>query len=67
MHDGEVDVYLCGPPAMVDAVRNHMSEQGMTADELLLREVREQRRGHGDRSGAVMMLHPVASRARLPS
>jgi benzoate/toluate 1,2-dioxygenase reductase component len=29
MHDGEVDVYLCGPPAMVDAVRNHMSEQGM--------------------------------------
>jgi benzoate/toluate 1,2-dioxygenase reductase subunit len=31
MHDGEVDVYLCGPPAMVDAVRNHMSEQGMTA------------------------------------
>jgi benzoate/toluate 1,2-dioxygenase reductase subunit len=31
MHDGDVDVYLCGPPAMVDAVRNHMSEQGMTA------------------------------------
>jgi benzoate/toluate 1,2-dioxygenase reductase subunit len=31
MHDGDVDVYLCGPPAMVDAVRNHMSEQGMTS------------------------------------
>ena len=31
MHDGEVDAYLCGPPAMVDAVRNHMSEQGMTS------------------------------------
>jgi benzoate/toluate 1,2-dioxygenase reductase subunit len=32
MHDGDVDVYLCGPPAMVDAVRNHMSEQGMTSN-----------------------------------
>jgi benzoate/toluate 1,2-dioxygenase reductase component len=32
MHDGNVDVYLCGPPAMVDAVRNHMSEQGMTSN-----------------------------------
>src|SRR5260221_11985386 len=31
MHDGEVDVYLCGPPAMVDAFRNHMGEQGMTS------------------------------------
>jgi benzoate/toluate 1,2-dioxygenase reductase component len=31
IHDGDVDVYLCGPPAMVDAVRNHMSEQGMTS------------------------------------
>ncbi|HEX8077866.1 MAG TPA: benzoate 1,2-dioxygenase electron transfer component BenC [Chthoniobacterales bacterium] len=31
MHDGDVDVYLCGPPPMVDAVRNHMSEQGMSS------------------------------------
>jgi benzoate/toluate 1,2-dioxygenase reductase subunit len=31
MHDGDVDVYLCGPPAMVDAVRNHMDEQGMSS------------------------------------
>lgn len=29
LHDGEVDVYLCGPPPMVDAVRRHFSEQGM--------------------------------------
>ena len=31
MHDGDVDVYLCGPPAMVDAVRNRLIEQGITA------------------------------------
>jgi len=31
VHDGDVDVYLCGPPAMVDAVRNHMSEHGITS------------------------------------
>lgn len=31
MHEGDVDVYLCGPPAMVDAVRNHMSEHGMSS------------------------------------
>ncbi|WP_298960623.1 benzoate 1,2-dioxygenase electron transfer component BenC [uncultured Methylobacterium sp.] len=30
MNAGDVDVYLCGPPAMVDAVRNHMSEQGLS-------------------------------------
>ena len=31
MADGDVDIYLCGPPAMVDAVRNHMSEAGMSS------------------------------------
>jgi benzoate/toluate 1,2-dioxygenase reductase component len=31
LHDGDVDVYLCGPPPMVDAVRNHMSEKGVTS------------------------------------
>jgi benzoate/toluate 1,2-dioxygenase reductase subunit len=31
LHDGDVDVYLFGPPPMVDAVRNHMSEQGVTS------------------------------------
>jgi len=31
MSGGDVDVYLCGPPAMVDAVRNHMSEAGLTS------------------------------------
>ncbi|PZP62634.1 MAG: NADH oxidase [Pseudoxanthomonas spadix] len=25
LHAGEVDVYLCGPPPMVDAVRNHFT------------------------------------------
>ena len=28
LHGGEVDVYLCGPPPMVDAVRGHLAEQG---------------------------------------
>ena len=27
---GEVDVYLCGPPAMVDAVRHYLDENGVT-------------------------------------
>ncbi|MBP3973134.1 benzoate 1,2-dioxygenase electron transfer component BenC [Pseudoxanthomonas spadix] len=26
LHQGAVDVYLCGPPAMVDAVRNHFAQ-----------------------------------------
>lgn len=30
LHDGDVDVYLCGPPAMVDAVRSHLNEAGVT-------------------------------------
>ncbi|MCE8031081.1 ring-hydroxylating dioxygenase ferredoxin reductase family protein [Halomonas daqingensis] len=29
LHDGEVDVYLCGPPPMVDAVLAHFREQGI--------------------------------------
>ena len=27
---GEVDVYLCGPPPMVDAVRHYLDESGFT-------------------------------------
>lgn len=30
LHGGDVDVYLCGPPAMVDAVRGYMAENGIT-------------------------------------
>jgi benzoate/toluate 1,2-dioxygenase reductase subunit len=29
MNDGEVDVYLCGPPPMVDAVRGWLTETGV--------------------------------------
>jgi benzoate/toluate 1,2-dioxygenase reductase component len=29
LHDGEVDVYLCGPPPMVDAVRKHFDDTGV--------------------------------------
>jgi benzoate/toluate 1,2-dioxygenase reductase subunit len=29
LNDGEVDVYLCGPPPMVDAVRAWLGEQGV--------------------------------------
>jgi benzoate/toluate 1,2-dioxygenase reductase subunit len=28
LHDGDVDVYLCGPPPMVDAVRKHFDDNG---------------------------------------
>lgn len=30
LNGGEVDIYLCGPPAMVDAVRAWLGEQGIT-------------------------------------
>ncbi|WP_113062879.1 benzoate 1,2-dioxygenase electron transfer component BenC [Oligella urethralis] len=30
LHDGEVDVYLCGPPPMVDAVNEYMKSNNMT-------------------------------------
>jgi NAD(P)H-flavin reductase/ferredoxin len=30
LNGGDVDVYLCGPPAMVDAVRDHFKQQGVT-------------------------------------
>lgn len=30
LHDGEVDVYLCGPPPMVDAVNDYMKSNNMT-------------------------------------
>ncbi|MGY0561210.1 benzoate 1,2-dioxygenase electron transfer component BenC [Luteimonas sp. A277] len=29
LHGGNVDVYLCGPPPMVDAVRGHFGEAGV--------------------------------------
>lgn len=30
LNDGEVDVYLCGPPPMVEAVNHYIREQGFT-------------------------------------
>ncbi|RVU21034.1 benzoate 1,2-dioxygenase electron transfer component BenC [Methylobacterium oryzihabitans] len=30
LHGGDVDAYLCGPPAMVDAVRRTFAERGLT-------------------------------------
>jgi benzoate/toluate 1,2-dioxygenase reductase subunit len=30
LNDGDVDVYLCGPPLMVDAVRTWLGEQSLT-------------------------------------
>jgi benzoate/toluate 1,2-dioxygenase reductase component len=29
LNDGDVDVYLCGPPPMVDAVRKYFDDEGM--------------------------------------
>lgn len=29
LYDGDVDVYLCGPPPMVEAVREHFSTEGI--------------------------------------
>jgi benzoate/toluate 1,2-dioxygenase reductase subunit len=30
LHNGVVDIYLCGPPPMVDAVRKYLADQGIT-------------------------------------
>jgi ferredoxin-NADP reductase len=30
LHDGAADIYLCGPPAMVEAVRRHIASLGVT-------------------------------------
>jgi benzoate/toluate 1,2-dioxygenase reductase subunit len=30
LNNGAVDIYLCGPPPMVDAVRTYLSDQGIT-------------------------------------
>lgn len=30
LHDGDVAVYLCGPPPMVEAVRSHFAAEGVT-------------------------------------
>ncbi|WP_052867310.1 benzoate 1,2-dioxygenase electron transfer component BenC [Streptomyces niger] len=30
LHDGDVDVYVCGPPPMVEGVREHFRRQGVT-------------------------------------
>lgn len=30
LNDGDVDVYLCGPPPMVEAVSQYVREQGIT-------------------------------------
>lgn len=30
LNSGDVDVYLCGPPPMVDAVRQHFKQQGVS-------------------------------------
>jgi len=30
LNDGLVDIYLCGPPPMVDAVRTYLGDQGIT-------------------------------------
>ena len=38
--DGDVDIYLCGPPPMVEGVRRHLEGRRHQAAELLLREVR---------------------------
>ncbi|MOA68658.1 Benzoate 1,2-dioxygenase electron transfer component [compost metagenome] len=30
LNDGDVDIYLCGPVAMVDAVRQWLADSGIT-------------------------------------
>ena len=43
LNDGDVDVYLCGPPPMVEAVSQFIRDCGVTAGQFPPREVRRQR------------------------
>ena len=45
LNGGDVDIYLCGPPPMVEAVRGWLDRAGHHAGELLLRKIRAERRG----------------------
>ena len=49
LNGGDVDVYLCGPPPMVEAVRAWLDGPGRHAGEFLLREILAQRRGNHHR------------------
>ena len=55
LNGGDVDVYLCGPPPMVEAVRTWLARSGRHAGEFLLREVLAERRGNGRRRGPSQM------------
>jgi len=49
LNGGDVDVYLCGPPPMVDAVRGWLGEQSVTPTNFYYRKVHAKRRGRDDR------------------
>ena len=51
LYGGDVAVYLCGPPPMVEAVRKHFADAGHRTRRVLLREVRAVRDQFGRRTG----------------
>jgi NAD(P)H-flavin reductase len=53
---GDVDLYLCGPPPMVDAVRAWLAEQSVTPAKILA-----ERRGRNERQ--VRLKAPASAQA----
>ena len=49
LHDGFVDIYLCGPPPMVDAVRKYLADQGIEPASFYYEKFSGSRRGQRDR------------------
>ena len=69
LHGGEVDVYLCGPPPMVDAVRGWLAEEGVAPANFYYEKFSPSGAvtASARRTGRRLMTFPAASPARPPS
>ncbi len=66
LNNGDADVYLCGPPPMVDAVRNFLSSEGLTPRNFYYEKFSPRRRRRLCPDGALPTLR-ATSRQTMPS
>ena len=52
LNDGDVDVYLCGPPPMVEAVRDHLKSEGITPANFYFEKFNNAATPHGSETPA---------------
>jgi len=57
LNDGDVDVYLCGPPPMVEAVRTHFGNEGITPANFYFEKFNNS--AAGSDQGAVQVTEPT--------